>query len=246
VLSIVTVAERPDLAQRIFDVPDNWPPFMLEDPIGGVYYGKLPTAFPEFQLVAIDDADVPMAKLHTIPFRWEGDEDALPDRGWEAILQQGFDDQAAGREPNAVSFLEALISPELRGQGLSRELVKAGRANAQRHGVADVVAPVRPAGKAHEPRTPMTEYAARVRDDGLPFDPWLRVHVRLGARIVKVCPLSMVIPGTLAQWREWTGLPLESSGDVEVDGALVPVQVSVEHGYAVYAEPNVWVHHKLT
>jgi hypothetical protein len=55
----------------------------------------------------------------------------------------------------------------------------------------------------------------------------------------------MVIPGTLAQWREWTGLPLDASGDIDVDGALVPVHVSVEHDYAVYVEPNVWVHHPL-
>jgi hypothetical protein len=91
----------------------------------------------------------------------------------------------------------------------------------------------------------MKDYISRVREDGLPSDPWLRVHARLGARIVKVCPLSMVIAGTLQQWREWTGLALEESGDIDVDGALTPLHVSIEHDHAVYAEPNVWVHHKL-
>ena len=229
----------------MFAVPDNWPAFMYEDPIGGVYYGRLAAAFPEFQLMALDDARNPIAKLQSIPFHWAGTDDDLPDRGWEAMLERGFDDREKGREATAVSFLEALIAPDLRGRGLSTELVTAGRANALRHGITDVVAPVRPAAKAREPRTPMADYAARVREDGLPVDPWLRVHVRLGARIVKVCPLSMVIPGTLRQWREWTGLPLDKSGEVEVDGALVPVHVSVEHDYAVYAEPNVWVHHAL-
>jgi hypothetical protein len=85
----------------------------------------------------------------------------------------------------------------------------------------------------------------RVRGDGLPVDPWVRVHVRLGARLVKVCPLSMSVPGTLAQWREWTGLALTSSGSHDVPGALSPVHVSVEHDCAVYVEPNVWVHHRL-
>lgn len=28
--------------------------------------------------------------------------------------------------------------------------------------------------------------------------------------------------------------------------ALVPVRCEVEHDYAVYVEPNVWVHHDLT
>jgi hypothetical protein len=92
----------------------------------------------------------------------------------------------------------------------------------------------------------MPEYVARVRTDGLPADPWLRVHVRLGARLIKVCPLSMTVPGTLAQWREWTGLPLASSGLVDVPGTLTPVHVSVEHDHAVYIEPNVWLHHHMS
>ena len=48
-----------------------------------------------------------------------------------------------------------------------------------------------------------------------------------------------------AQWREWTGLPFTTSGEVEVAGALSPVHVSVEQDHAVYVEPNVWVHHRL-
>jgi hypothetical protein len=91
----------------------------------------------------------------------------------------------------------------------------------------------------------MVDYVARTRDDGLPADPWLRSHVRLGGEIVKVCPASMTIPGSLAQWRSWTGLPLDSSGAIEVPGALVPVHVSIEHDHAVYVEPNVWVRHRL-
>lgn len=120
------------------------------------------------------------------------------------------------------------------------------RANVARHGFGELVAPVRPTGKAAEPRTPMEEYVGRLRDDGLPADPWLRVHVRAGGRVVGVAPRAMVIPGTLAEWRRWTGLPFDVSGEVDVPGALVPVQCSVEHDYAVCVEPGVWVHHQVT
>ena len=89
----------------------------------------------------------------------------------------------------------------------------------------------------------MHKYADRVRTDGLPEDPWLRVHVRLGAEFVRVCPTSMTIPGTLAQWRGWTGLPFDTSGLVVVPDALVPVHVDVEQNHAVYIEPNVWLRH---
>jgi hypothetical protein len=91
----------------------------------------------------------------------------------------------------------------------------------------------------------MAEYIRQRRDDGLPADPWLRVHERLGGVIVKICPASMSISGSLEQWRSWTGLPFDRSGDVIVPGALVPVHVSVEHDHATYIEPNVWMHHRV-
>ena len=112
-------------------------------------------------------------------------------------------------------------------------------------GFDSLAAPVRPSRKHFEPEVPMTEYVARVRPDGLPEDPWLRVHARMGARIVKVCPTAMTIPGTLAEWRSWTNLPFDESGPVIVPGALSPVHVSVEHDHAVYVEPNVWMVHSL-
>jgi hypothetical protein len=94
-----------------------------------------------------------------------------------------------------------------------------------------------------EPFVPMQEYAARTHADGLPADPWLRVHVRAGGRIVKVAPTSMVVPGTIADWRRWTGMEFATSGPVVVPGALTPVHVSLEQDHAVYVEPNVWVRH---
>src|ERR1043166_2227682 len=80
---------------------------------------------------------------------------------------------------------------------------------------------------------------------GLPQDPWLRTHVRAGGTIIKVASCSMVIAGTLAEWRAWTGLRFEKSGPVALEGGLVPLHVSVEQDHAVYVEPNVWVHHRV-
>jgi hypothetical protein len=84
-----------------------------------------------------------------------------------------------------------------------------------------------------------------VRSDGLPVDPWLRVHVRAGGKIIQVAPRSMVIAGTLAEWREWTELPFDRTGSVLVPKALAPVMCDAEHDHAVYVEPNVWVRHDL-
>ena len=83
------------------------------------------------------------------------------------------------------------------------------------------------------------------RDDGLPFDPWLRVHVRAGGVIDGVCHRAMTIPGSVADWETWTGLRFPDSGRYVVDGALVPVEIDVEADRGVYVEPGVWVRHAL-
>jgi hypothetical protein len=112
-------------------------------------------------------------------------------------------------------------------------------------GMYDLFGPVRPTRKHQDPHVPMADYALATRSDGLPADPWLRVHARMGGRIVKVAPASMVVPGTLREWREWTGMPFDEPGEVVVPFACNPVHVALEQGYAVYVEPNVWVHHDL-
>jgi hypothetical protein len=98
-----------------------------------------------------------------------------------------------------------------------------------------MVAPVRRAAKHLEPSTPVQEqeHARRTGEDGLPAAPWLRVHARAGGRVEKVAPTSMVVPGTVADWRRWTGLELAASGQITVPGALVPVRVSLEQDHAV-------------
>jgi hypothetical protein len=135
-----------------------------------------------------------------------------------------------------------MVRPDLRGHGLSARMLAALRANTAARGFSDLIAPVRPTGA---PGHPLDRYAHEQREDGLPVDPWLRVHVRAGGHIVNVAHLSMVMTGTLEDWRRWTGLPFDTSGSVTVPQALTPVHVDVDADRAVYVEPNVWVHHRI-
>jgi len=254
-MRITTLADRPDLDGATWALPNTWPEFMRQDPVADRLFGQIPQRWPQLQLIGLEPAAVKdeqsdgteqvVALLRAVAFAWDGDLASLPDRGWDGVLQRAVDDDTAGRTPTAVSLIEATVHPERQGAGLSRELIVAARARCRAAGFRDLFGPVRPSAKWHEPRTPITEYAERVRSDGLPADPWLRVHARLGGRSVRVCPVSMTIPGTLDEWRAWTGLPFDRSGRVEVPHALCPVHVDVEAGHAVYVEPNVWVHHDL-
>ncbi|PWU56129.1 N-acetyltransferase [Micromonospora sp. S4605] len=245
-MDIMSLADRPDLAPLLEeDFPGAWPPFMLRDPMGGVYYSVAHELYPEFVFAAVD-SDEPeraVAKAYAVPLRWT--EPELPDGGWDRMIQRATVNRLTGATPNLVSALEICIRPDRRGTGLSARMLDAMRQTVAKRGYDTLVAPVRPNGKHNQPDVPMTEYATQVRADGLPVDPWLRVHVRAGGRIERVAPRSMVISGTLDDWRGWTGLPFDTDGPVHVPGALVPVQCDLTHGHAVYVEPNVWVRHRL-
>ena len=80
------------------------------------------------------------------------------------------------------------------------------------HGMASLVAPVRPTLKSLYPLTTIERYARWKRNDGSPFDPWLRVHWRLGAEQLRIAPNAATIIGTVSQWEEWTGMRLPESG----------------------------------
>ncbi|HWD83500.1 MAG TPA: N-acetyltransferase [Kribbella sp.] len=241
---ITTLAERPEYLERMYDFSDAWPEFMHNDPIGNAFMGQVPVHFADQCVVATEDGEL-VAHGRSIPFVFpDENRTALPTGGWDRVLHWGFYDLRNRRTPNVSSALEILIRPTHLGRGLSHDMLAAMRHAVQAKGHTALYAPVRPNGKtdAHQP---MTEYVDQLRPDGLPQDPWLRVHAKAGGKIVQVAPRSMVIAGTLDEWREWTGLPFDETGDVVVPKALVPVHVDVAHNHAVYVEPNVWVRHDL-
>ena len=240
-LTISVLADRPDLAPALWGMPNSWPEFMRHDPIGGLFYSNVETRFAEFVLVAQDESGEVVAAAYSVPFTRTGDE--LPDNGWDFVIRNGLLTSLHGETPNAISAVEIAVRPDLQGTGLSAQMLRAMSANAARHGFAELLAPVRPNGKT-DPAEPMAAYAVRTRDDGLPVDPWLRVHVRAGGRNARVAARSMVIPRTREEWRAWTGLPFDTTGPVVVPKALAPVHCDIDQGVAVYIEPNVWVVHR--
>ena len=198
--------------------------------------------FPEFQLVLYDDdTDTVVGRGQTIPFRWDGTREDLPD-GVDGVVRRVF---GAGGEPTTLSALVAVVDPRHQGRGLSSLIIEGMRRVAAEHGLDALLAPVRPTLKARYPLTPIERYLAWRRTDGQLFDPWLRVHARLGAEILGVCPGSLVVEGTVSEWEEWTGMAFLDSGTYVVEGALVPVEIDREEDVGRYVEPNVWMRHAV-
>lgn len=243
-MQIVEAATRPDLADAREDMMGHlWPGFMHEDPVADRHWHRLARDFAPFQLFAVADDGTLAGVGNAIPFHWSGRDADLPDTGWDGVLEQGAADSDAGRAATALSALAITLAPEHRGQGLADRMIGAMKAAAAAHGLTALVAPVRPTWKARYPLTPIDRYAAWRRDDGAPFDPWVRTHWRAGARLVRLAPQSMIITGRVAEWEEWTGMAFPDTGDYVVPGALAPVAIDRAADIGRYVEPNLWMHH---
>ncbi len=243
--TLTTLAERPELKPQLSVLDkEAWPTFMLKDAVAVHSWERLLRYFPQYQLILYDEQDHVVAEGNSIPFLWDGTVQDLP-TGWDAVLKLGVSEYEQGQQPNALSALAILVKPTLRNQAMSRQMIQAMRTLATTHGLSTLLAPVRPSFKSRYPLIPIEEYASWTREDGLPFDPWMRVHARLGAKFVRVAPQSMIITGTVQEWEEWTEMRLPQSGSYIVADALVPVTILCESNEGRYEEPNVWMQHSV-
>jgi len=221
-----------------------WPRFVHEGNGAGPLWRHLFSDFKDFQFGLWDAAGVLVAVGNSIPFICDGSRADLPPDIPE-VLQRGVAVKRDGRRPTALSALAAIVDPQHRARGLSRLVIEAMSEIARRHGLTTLVAPVRPSLKQLYPLTPMERYIAWTRGDGTAFDPWLRVHQRMGAEILQVAPTAMVITDTVARWEEWSGLRFPESGAYVVPGAFQPVKIDVRRNTGRYEEANVWMKHPL-
>jgi GNAT superfamily N-acetyltransferase len=244
--TVATFAERPDLTAASEPIIDAaWHEFVLNDDVANRLWDRVESDFPDFQFLLLDADETVLAVGNSIPLVWDGRHESLPDAGWRWVLESAFEALDEGRTPNAVSALSVSILPAHQGRGISRVMIKAMSEIALRHGFRDLIAPVRPNMKPRYPLTPIERYVAWTTDEGAPFDPWLRVHWRLGAQLIRPCLQSMRVEGSVADWERWTDMRFPDSGDYIVPGALVPVTIDRDADVGRYVEPNVWMHHRL-
>ena len=166
-----------------------------------------------------------------MPVGWDG---SPSPRGLDWALTDGVEGTPTRSAPSSRAS-----RPTTAASGIAEAILRRLAAVAAGHGLDALVAPVRPTWKERYPLVAIERYAGWRRGDGLPYDPWLRTHERLGGEILASAPRSMTISGTRAEWEEWTGMIFPEDGDYVVPGALVPVHF--KNGRGVYVEPNnVW------
>lgn len=242
---LVTTNERRDLIRSGDNIVEAvWPEFMLNDAVANKYFFQLYTDFPEFQYWLLDGEEI-VGIGNSIPLKWNEKLENLPDIGWDWALEKGFKDKQNNFKANLLCALSITVNPKYQGKGISTEMIRSMVQIGKKNNLETLIIPVRPTLKKDYPLIDMKQYITWKREDGQLFDPWLRVHEKIGGKIIKVCSEAMKISGTISDWQNWTGMHFPESGKHIIQGALNPVGINVEKNMGIYIEPNVWVEHKL-
>ena len=185
-----TYAARPDLVERLHELSDPWPEFIHHANCNRLWH-VMRERYPQFQLILYDEeSDRPLGRGQTMPVRWDGTVAGLPG-GVDDAVESGA--VLPDGEPNTLCAIVAVLDRSAQGQGLSGLVIDAMCAAAGAGGLGCLIAPVRPTLKERYPLTPIERYAQWRRDDGSAFDPWIRVHERIGGETLAIARASMTV-----------------------------------------------------
>ncbi|MEN6349572.1 MAG: amino acid adenylation domain-containing protein [Syntrophomonas sp.] len=238
---IVTVAQDPSLVERMeIEHAGAWADFSVADKLNVKYWRKIYEAFPDYQFALLDDDNEMIALGNNVPLYWDGSEENLPP-GWDGGLVRSLENREQGIKPNTLCALAVVVSKKIKGGALSYEVVKIMNKLVLATGLEHMILPVRPSLKEEYPHTDFKEFVHKKREDGLPFDPWVRVNIRLGGEIAGYCLQSQCFEGTIEQWEEWAGQKFEHSGDYVVKGAANLVKIDIENNKGTYYDKIVWI-----
>jgi GNAT superfamily N-acetyltransferase len=165
----------------------------------------------------------------------------LPEAGWQYAIQAG----TQPFQPNGLCLVVANVDPSAQSKGVSLQLIEKAKAEARGAGLDYLWAPVRPSNFHDHPELTFEAYVELKRPDGLPADPWLRVHTRAGAEKLNICRRSAVVTATPQKWSQWTSETYSKSGSYPLARGLAPLEIDLEKNIGTYIEPNVWFRYRL-
>jgi len=239
---LVPTASAPSLSEEAaVRFREDWPEFIFHDLVVKQYAERRASYFGDWEFYLLDGERL-IAGCWGVPLAWDGTVADLPG-GYTDALVRAVEGHEAGAVPDTWVLMAAAVRNDEQGRGHAGRVITAVRSRAVSAGLPKVIAPVRPTLKSSYPLTPIEEFVRWTRADGLPLDPWIRTHARLGATVLACAPESQTITGTVAEWETWTGLALPSSGVYVIPDGLTTLTVDRATDTGIYREPNVWMRH---
>ncbi|MFF1816071.1 hypothetical protein ACFVWG_02160 [Kribbella sp. NPDC058245] len=220
---------------------EGWPEFIFHDAEASIWNARRSQYFADWEFYyAVNDRL--LAGCWGVTLAWDGTVADLPD-GYTDALGRSVTSYEAGVVPNTFVLMAAAVLAGEQSRGVAGALITAVRDRAVAAGLTQVIAPLRPTWKPRYPLTPIETYMAWTRPDGLPLDPWLRTHTRLGATVLAPAPTSQTIKASVADWESWTKMSFPSTGPYVIPAGLSVLEIDRSTDTGTYVEPNIWVRH---
>lgn len=179
---------------------------------------------------------------------------SLDEHGWNWAQQASIDDESV----NTLCLLSATVSPQQRSAGLAKSLVSSAKELALRLGYANVIVPARPSAKSQYPKLTLADYlvfsghinpqsknnhySERTENlKAIASDPWISLHMELGAELLNICEKSVEITGSINWWEHLLNKSLQDKQTVIIPDGLVPLEIDHKRASATYREPNIWL-----
>lgn len=220
-----------------------WPAIGTLDNLGNKLWFDLLRAQPHCQLLFYLETEL-IAVGNCAAIQSDYDVDELPHSGWRWVVESGV--SLRDSKPRYLSAVSATIHRDFRGRGLSALILQKFKELALELECEAMIAPVRPNRKSEFPLMKMKDYVKWRLDDGRHFDPWLRVHERVGGKLLHISESAMQVQLSIEKWEELLGHPKPCKAEYLIPGALNPVMLGPELEFGSYHEPNVWVLHQLS
>jgi len=163
---------------------DGFPAFITADHEVKKYIARVREYFPHLDVMLVDEAEEPAATGWGVPISWSDTVQDLP-TSFADVLRRAVEIHESGADADTFVICGGVVHPGRKGTGTATDLVRALIETGRSHGMTRVLAPLRPTRKHVYPLFTIDDYASWVRDDGLPFDPWLRftlAQVRASSR----------------------------------------------------------------
>jgi len=181
----------------------NWAPWLR---FGPATLSRQEEIFPEGQIILHDAIGNPTAMLSANRIDWDGNPDNLPT--WDGVAGQTYtyEDTFA---PNGNTFV--LMSMGVRendkGNGQSNLILRAAKNYALSEGIEHITGDFRPSDFGKYKREfgnfNFNEYVMLQREDGQPYDGWIRNVTRQGMEILRTDPRAMVIEASISELEDY-------------------------------------------
>ena len=228
------------LEQFAAAMTNAFPPVINASQAIKVYWDRMESYFPEYQLFLVDTDGELIGFINTVPFHFNHPLIDLPDGGWDWMLEKSVLDYEANRPPNYLGALQVIVREGYQNQGYSKVILTQAKRFVEVSNFKNLIIPIRPTLKHLHPNLSMDEYMNMKEEEKI-YDPWIRTHINGGAAIIKVCTQSMTVTGDLIFWEDILDRQLAESGEYILKGALCPVAIDVDTNNGEYVEPNIWI-----